>query len=465
MGLILVGCGSSAGGNSPATDNIGSPTQPGDSQTPTTPPIDIADISCDVSYKLELSDAYSTGEDTSPSESIAELIDQDKTHNSSWTAPLIDNSLVIKLAAPALVKEAVLTWGDNQVSHHFSVFASKDNENWQLLVNQEQSQVNALIPDVTELTSLTSATAKYIRFDLTGTSLSQPSELLEVEVFGCEQNVSHDIELVDWYLSVPTDEDSNGRSDSIKEQDLAAGYFDPRFFMLSKDGGITFSTSVSGYKTSTNTNYVRSELREMLRRGNTNFSTQGVNQNNWVFSSAPLSDQNNAGGIDGEMLAELAVNHVTTTGEGYQIGRVIIGQIHANDDEPVRLYYRKLPDNVNGAIYIAHELLGGEDTYYELIGSRGNSASNPPDGIPLNERFSYRISVDANVLTVAITKADGSEVSEQVDMSASGYDQGGQYMYFKAGTYNQNNSGDRHDYVQATFYRIENSHDGYSPTN
>ena len=38
-------------------------------------------------------------------------------------------------------------------------------------------------------------------------------------------------------------------------------------------------------------------------------------------------------------MATLAVNHVTTTGEKYQIGRVIIGQIHAKDDEPVRLYY------------------------------------------------------------------------------------------------------------------------------
>ncbi|ASP49898.1 polysaccharide lyase family 7 protein [Cognaticolwellia beringensis] len=317
------------------------------------------------------------------------------------------------------------------------------------------------MPDVIRLDEISTATAKYLKIELLGNEVSEPSKLLEIEALGCESDVSHNIELIDWYLSVPTDEDNNGKSDSIKEDDLADGYFDPRFFSLSKDGGLIFSTSVTGYKTSTNTNYVRSELREMLRRGNTSHSTQGVNKNNWVFSTAPQIDLNNAGGIDGELTAELAVNSVTTTGEDYQIGRVIIGQIHANDDEPVRLYYRKLPNNSNGAIYIAHEELGGDDTYYEIIGSRSNSADNPTNGIALNEKFSYSITVVGHALTVTITKADGSEFEQTVDMTQSGYDVGSQYMYFKAGVYNQNNSGDAHDYVQATFYQIDNSHSGY----
>ena len=102
----------------------------------------------------------------------------------------------------------------------------------------------------------------------------------------------------------------------------------------------------------------------MLRRGNTIIKTQGVNKNNWVFSTAPEADLNNAGGIDGELTAELTVDHVTTSGEGYQIGRVVIGQIHANDDEPIRVYYRKLPNNNKGSIYFAHEIEGGDDEYH-----------------------------------------------------------------------------------------------------
>ena len=56
-----------------------------------------------------------------------------------------------------------------------------------------------------------------------------------------------------------------------------------------------------------------------------------------------------------------------------------------------------------------------------------------------------------------------SEICVQVvDMSKSGYDVGGKYMYFKAGVYNQNNTGDPDDYVQATFYKITKSHSKYT---
>lgn len=43
-------------------------------------------------------------------------------------------------------------------------------------------------------------------------------------------------------------------------------------------------------------------------------------------------------------------------------------------------------------------------------------------------------------------------------MTNSGFDVSGQYMYFKAGVYNQNNSGDADDYAQATFYKLKKSH-------
>ncbi len=44
-------------------------------------------------------------------------------------------------------------------------------------------------------------------------------------------------------------------------------------------------------------------------------------------------------------------------------------------------------------------------------------------------------------------------------MSNSGYDVADDYMYFKAGVYNQNNTGDGDDYVQATFYALDVTHD------
>lgn len=450
----IYGCGGSSS-NSPIKEEN---TQ---NENSSTPPIIIDDITCNVSYPLSISTVYQETEN----KSLTALFDSNKTNSSSWQAPKLDSEIIVELTKPASLKELVITWQDMDVSHLYNVSASKNKEDWQLLVNQGQSQKESLVPDVINLTDYSSATGLYLKLTLTGTEFSQPSELIEIEVFGCEKDVSHSVELIDWYLSVPTDEDNNGKSDSIKEQDLANGYFDPRFFSLSTDGGLIFSTSVSGYRTSTNTKYVRSELREMLRRGDTSHKTQGVNKNNWVFSTAPQTDIDNAGGVDGGLQVNVAVNHVTTTGEDYQIGRVIIGQIHANDDEPARLYYRKLPSNTHGAVYLAHELLNGEDTYYEIIGSRSNNASNPTNGIPLNEKFSYTIDVKGHVLIVSIVKADGNKFVQSIDMSESGYDQGGQYMYFKAGVYNQNNSGDPHDYVRATFYQIQNSHTGYIYSN
>ena len=87
-------------------------------------------------------------------------------------------------------------------------------------------------------------------------------------------------ELRDWYLGLPVDEDGDGKSDSISETKLAQGWTDPRFFFPSEDGGITFRAPSRGATTSSNTKYVRTELREMLRAGNTSHSTQGASLNN-----------------------------------------------------------------------------------------------------------------------------------------------------------------------------------------
>ena len=38
-----------------------------------------------------------------------------------------------------------------------------------------------------------------------------------------------------------------------------------------------------------------------------------------------------------------------------------------------------------------------------------------------------------------------------------------EWMYFKAGAYTLNNTGDGTDFDQVTFYELENSHDEYTP--
>ena len=230
---------------------------------------------------------------------------------------------------------------------------------------------------------------------------------------------SSKFDLLSWTLSVPTDEDGNKKADQIKEKELSSGYAS-EYFYLSEDGGMVFKCPIGGFKTSANTTYTRSELREMLRRGNTKIKTKGPGLNNWVLESSNL--MYTAGGHDGQLNATLKVDHVTTTGKDSQVGRVIIGQIHAEHNEPLRLYYRKLPNNSKGSIYFAHEGRDNDkEDYYELIGKRSKTAENPENGIALGEKFSYQVLVLGNILTVKIEKENGATFEKSVDMKKSGY--------------------------------------------
>lgn len=273
------------------------------------------------------------------------------------------------------------------------------------------------------------------------------------------QAPSENFDLSTWKLSIPVNR-GDGTATDISVSQLNDNYQNSAYFYTASDGGMVFKCPVDGYKTSANTSYTRVELREMLRGTDTSISTQGVNKNNWVFGTAPQADKNAAAAYDGEMNATLAVNRVTTSGSSSHIGRVIIGQIHANNDEPIRIYYRKLRNNNLGSIYFAHEPTdgNGSEQWHEMIGSRSNSASNPSDGIALDEVFSYRINVVGDLLTVTIIRDGKQDVVKTVNMVNSGFNVGGQYMYFKAGVYHVNNSGNSSDFAQATFYALEKSH-------
>ena len=188
-------------------------------------------------------------------------------------------------------------------------------------------------------------------------------------------------DLLGWYLNTPADDDNDGRSDRIAEVALARGATDNRYFFTADDGGMVFRATVAGARTSNNTRFTRTELREMLRRGDTGIRTTNddgsPNRNNWVLSSAPISALRAAGGIDGTLRATLVIDRVTETGDRNQVGKVIVGQIHAATDEPIRLYYRKLPGHSRGSLYAVHEVSGGDDVYFDLIGQPFQRRSEP----------------------------------------------------------------------------------------
>lgn len=270
-----------------------------------------------------------------------------------------------------------------------------------------------------------------------------------------------DIELDDWYISVPTDTDGNGKADNIKENELMAGYRNPEFFYNAPDGGLVFKAPTEGFRTSLNTRYTRVELREMLRRGNTKHKTKGPGKNNWVFGTAPAEIKAKAGGVNGTLEGTLAVNHVTTKGKTSKVGRVIVAQIHAAKHEPIRVYYRKMPNNTKGSIYFVHEPRNADDVKVNVIGTSSKSLTDAtnPDGIELDEVWSYRIETDGNEITLTIIRDGKPDVVSSIDISESGYDSPKEYMYFKAGAYIQDDVPD--DYAQVTYYRLVNKHDAF----
>ncbi|MEO1711702.1 MAG: polysaccharide lyase family 7 protein, partial [Pseudomonadota bacterium] len=166
------------------------------------------------------------------------------------------------------------------------------------------------------------------------------------------------------------------------------------------------------------------------------------------------------GGRGGALKGTLAINNVTTSGTDFHIGRMVFGQIHASSDEPIRLYYRKYPETDRGYIYFAHEIRGGDDIYFMVVGpeyddrdSQPEDRTDPFNGVALDEVFSYEISNAGSRIDVIIRRGDedGEIIGHNfVDMvvESSGYDTVDEWNYFKAGVYTQNNTGDADDFDQ-----------------
>ena len=287
--------------------------------------------------------------------------------------------------------------------------------------------------------------------------------------FGLNPNLEpwENFDLSDWALDSPA-ERSNDRCRSVRieedEYDEIPGSPTRPYFFTHSDGGMRFVSPVGGATTNSRCDrgFPRSELREQLRAGNTSISTTGANRNNWALGYQPSNSAH--GGRNGRLAATLRINQVTSTGDGLHPGRTIIGQIHASDDEPARLYYRKCPDAEFGSIYLEHEINGGSDVTFNLIGSERCSDNGPSNGIRLGELFSYEIINEGADITVNIIRGDQdgeviASVTVDMDEENSGYDERNEWNYFKAGLYTQNNTGDDDDTDIATFYRLSNSHD------
>ncbi len=458
----------------------------------------LANSACDATDGLTIISATDDGqyeETHGPENTIDGNMDaESRWSNQSQGSP---KSLLLNLGAPQTLKSLNVAWhkGDSRKST-FSVDVSVDGKEYQTIIAERQSNGSSL--DF-ESYNFDDITAQLVRIVSNGNESNDWNSIVEVAAFGCGQPVKkpdtpvlterqgqgmfglrtdrspgENFDLTGWYVTTPADDDNDGKADSVYENELAAGWTDTRYFYTDPaTGGMVFRSTPAGAKTSKNTKYTRTELRGMLRRGDYSIETRVdggyPNKNNWVFSSAPASAQSRAAGVDGILKATLAVNQVTRLGKAYQVGRVIIGQIHAKDDEPIRLYYRKLPKNKFGSVFYAHEPATGKEQWIEIIGSRGDRSENPDDGIALDETFSYEIEVRGKsegneiipMLYVKIIRDDGSEVNARpLDMRDSGFNVEDEFMFFKAGAYSQNNSSPEPetDFDKVSFFKLDYSH-------
>ena len=242
------------------------------------------------------------------------------------------------------------------------------------------------------------------------------------------QPPSVNFDLSHWYLTLPS-------GSTVSVATLNAGYqYADVFYTDPLTGGMVFRCpNLAG--TTANSSYSRTELREMLNPLNTSARDAS---NNWTTD------------VGGTLRATLRVDRVSITGDDGKVGRVIIGQIHGSDTEPARLYFHKKPGEAKARLYLATESMGGSNSFSsDIVPNTGG------DGIALGETFSYEIRLADITLTIVIRDATGRSWTyiRNVD---SGYRD--DWMYFKAGVYNQNNTGDSTDYVQATFFALTQAH-------
>ncbi|WP_234494117.1 polysaccharide lyase family 7 protein [Vibrio maritimus] len=305
---------------------------------------------------------------------------------------------------------------------------------------------------------------------------------------------AQNFDMTNWKINLPvltTEGPRKGKTLEIaKEQlgDTKTPYVHPEWFYTDKESGAVVFVAPNDAPTTPNSKNTRSELRAMLG------TDYGAPSNNFVIASHPNASE--YGAIGGELKATLSVDQVSVSGNYKKNGAfgVVIGQIHGSKNEPLKIVYRKLPEHEYGSLAWNYELNPTKDLQnakdengkklrkdirHDVFGKHNlrQGSQDPQDGIKLGEIFSYSVNVEGDIMHLTFTKNPGTdkEITKtyDIDLKAGNYqghevDQGygNDWMYFKAGAYNQCNtkkssSGcewrgmEAGDYVQASFYQLE----------
>ena len=165
-----------------------------------------------------------------------------------------------------------------------------------------------------------------------------------------------------WKLTLPLDENNDGKIDEIKVGSIHK-YSHPDFFYLDQGGYLVFAAPNKAITTANSTN-TRSELRQMLRGKNTRIGTHDPKNN---FALKAHRGSRSFADVGGQLEATLKVLHVAKNAKHEDkkpAFSVVVGQIHADKDvgvikkgkgfgwgnEPIKIYYKKWPDHDTGSV-------------------------------------------------------------------------------------------------------------------
>jgi len=174
------------------------------------------------------------------------------------------------------------------------------------------------------------------------------------------------------------------------------------FFYVENEGEIdwvVFKAPNSGVTTRTSSN-TRTELR---------------NKKRWTPTEG------------GKLTGTLKVMHVSTSGDARVAASysVVIGQIHGkegNENEPIKIFYKKFPGHTKGSVFWNYEINTAGDNSgrwdfstavwgndMSVVGSTSTSyPEEPKDGVELGEEFFYEINVFKGVMYLTF-KSKGHE--------------------------------------------------------
>lgn len=221
--------------------------------------------------------------------------------------------------------------------------------------------------------------------------------------------------LTNFYLGLPVDSSggTNGNSASITAAQLTAGYSNAFYFYTSPDGAMTFWAPVTGATTS-GSSYPRSELREQI--------SPPSNSSNWLPNGTHT------------LTAQCRVTQVPSS------GKVIIGQIHCYTGNARPLL--KLQFN-NGVVEALVKTNSNFDPDYKFYFQN----------VGLSNLITYQIQQENGWLT---TTVNGSNQTINVFATDPNWATNG--LYFKAGSYCQDNTGTTTEGARVAFYAVNRSH-------